>query len=114
MFTGWQYFQRSGWDNKRFSLEKNSDPASYTINNIEISKTIVKNLGKGVYRFELKVTDDGNLSVIDTILIIVTDLGHPNRPPVVNAGADQTITLPINSIIIDGIDLTSIISGVEQ
>src|SRR4030095_6473374 len=48
------------------------------------------------------VTDNGGLSAQDTIQIMVNDLSQPNRPPVANAGADQTITLPTNTVNLDG------------
>jgi hypothetical protein len=81
---------------------KISGPASFNINNASAVKTVVKNLIAGTYQFELKVTDNGNLSGKDTIQITVNDLAQPNRPPVANAGADQTITLPTNTVTLDG------------
>ena len=80
---------------------KISGPASFNINNSTDSITIVKNLVAGTYQFELKVKDNGGLSAKDTVLIIVTDPSQPNRPPVANAGADQTITLPNNTVTLD-------------
>lgn len=74
--------------------KKISGPATYLILNPSESKTIVRELAMGTYQFELKVTDNGNLSATDTIQITVADPAIPNRPPVANAGADQTITLP--------------------
>jgi hypothetical protein len=50
----------------------------------------------------LKVTDNGGLSAKDTVQIIVNDPSQSNRPPVANAGPDHTITLPINSVNLDG------------
>ncbi len=79
-----------------------SGPASLNIHSPASSKTSVKNLVPGVYQFELKVTDNGGLSAKDTLQVTVIDPGSPNRPPVANAGIDQTITLPVNSGILDG------------
>ena len=81
---------------------KISGPSSFQIVNPSITKTGVKNLDTGVYRFELKVIDDENLSATDTVQIIVTDSRPLNRPPVANAGADQSITLPTNTVNLDG------------
>lgn len=81
---------------------KVSGPASFTINNSSVPNTVVKNLIKGGYQFELKVTDNGGLVAKDTVQIIVNDPSQPNRPPVANAGVDQTITLPANSSTVDG------------
>lgn len=82
--------------------KKLSGPASFNISNSSASNSVVKNLVQGVYQFELKVTDNGGLSSTDTIQIKVTDPSQPNRPPVANAGTDQTITLPTNSITLNG------------
>jgi hypothetical protein len=62
----------------------------------------ITNLVQGVYEIELKVTDNGGLSAKDTMLVIVNDPSQPNRPPVANAGADQTINLPANSVTVNG------------
>ena len=81
---------------------KISGPASLIINNLSASNSVVKNLTKGVYQFELKVTDEDGLVAKDTLHIIVNDTFSPNRPPVVHVGADQTIILPTLSITVDG------------
>ena len=83
--------------------KKISGPASFNIVNTTTAKTIVRNLDTGVYDFELKVTDDKNLSATDTVQITVNKQGQPaNRPPVANAGADRTVTLPTNTVNLDG------------
>jgi hypothetical protein len=87
---------------KSYHWRKISGPASFNINSSADSATIVKSLTAGVYHFELKVTDNGNLSALDTLQVIVNDPSQPNHPPVANAGADQTITLPVNDVIING------------
>jgi len=87
----------SGW-----LWKKISGPASFVISNVASSKTLVKTLVKGVYQFELKVTDDKNLSATDTLQIVVNDPLQINNPPVANAGPDQTITLPTNAVDLDG------------
>src|SRR6185503_20249396 len=60
------------------------------------------NLAPGIYQFELKVTDNGGLTAKDTIQVTVDAVVTNNHPPVANAGADQTITLPTNSVSLDG------------
>src|SRR4030095_212916 len=89
-----------------FQWTKILGPASFTIPNASAAKTVVKNLTAGTYQFELKVTDNGGLFAKDTVQIIVNVPGQPNRPPVANAGADQTITLPTNTVNFDGIGST--------
>jgi hypothetical protein len=81
---------------------KISGPASFNFSNASIAKTVVKNLSAGTYQLELKVTDDKGLYAKDTVQVIVDTVVTTNHPPVANAGADQTITLPTNSVTIDG------------
>lgn len=81
---------------------KISGPASFNILNATKEKTVVNNLDTGIYRFELKVTDNGGLFAKDTIQIAVVDPSQPNRPPVAYAGTDQTITLPTNNVTLNG------------
>jgi hypothetical protein len=85
-----------GWD-----WTKISGPASSTIVNATGSVTIVKNLKEGIYQFELKVTDDKGLPAKDTVQVIV-DNPAVNQPPVANAGSDQTIKLPSDSVLLNG------------
>jgi hypothetical protein len=56
----------------------------------------------------LKVTDDKGASTRDTVQVSVNPepppvvVPVPNVPPVDNAGADQTITLPVNNVNLSG------------
>ncbi len=81
---------------------KISGPAFFNIIKPSDSTTKVRTLVVGTYQFELKVTDYGGLSAKDTVKVIVNDPSILNRPPVANAGADQTITLPTNSVTVNG------------
>lgn len=54
----------------------------------------------GLYRFELRVTD--NLGAIGRDTMQVTVLPDLNTAPQANAGADQTIQLPLNSVQLNG------------
>lgn len=81
---------------------KVSGPAPSDISNDAAEKTSVKNLVAGTYQFELKVKDNGGLSAKDTVQIRVNNAAQSNRPPVANAGQDQTIMLPQNSVTLDG------------
>ncbi len=80
---------------------KISGPVSSTIIKADSSKTITKNLVMGVYKFELVVTDNGGLSAKDTVQVIVDDPAV-NQPPVANAGADQSISIPNDSTLLNG------------
>ena len=84
-----------------YKWTKISGPVSSNVLNANLSKTSVKTLVMGVYQFELTVTDNGGLSAKDTVQIMV-DNPAINQPPVANAGEDQTITLPFNSVTLDG------------
>lgn len=80
--------------------KKIDGPASFSIAAEANSKTVVKNLLGGVYRFELNVTDDKGASAKDTVMITVN--AAINRPPVANAGNDTSITLPAITANLDG------------
>lgn len=84
-----------------YSWTKISGPSSSSINNAGEVQTQVTSLVEGVYQFELKVTDAGGLFAMDTMQVIVDTLAT-NRPPVADAGADQTIFLPTNTVTLDG------------
>jgi 5-hydroxyisourate hydrolase-like protein (transthyretin family) len=60
----------------------------------------VSNLVTGQYTYELTVTDNIGATAKSRVKITVSNSGI--QPPVANAGADQTITLPLNSVIING------------
>ena len=81
---------------------KISGPSSFAITKPTDSITKLKSLVAGTYQFELKVTDNGGLSAKDTLQIIVNDFAQNNRPPIADAGVDQTITLPIITVNLDG------------
>jgi len=81
---------------------KISGPASFSISRPSDSTTKVKSLLIGTYQFELTVSDNSGLSAKDTVQIIVKDPLLFNRPPIANAGSDQTINLPTNIITLIG------------
>lgn len=78
-----------------------SGPSSFSIINATSANTIVNNLIGGIYQFKLTVTDENGASASDTINIVV-DNPTVNQPPVANAGADQTITLPTSEVLLSG------------
>lgn len=57
---------------------------------------ILSGLVDGTYTYELKVTDNGWLSDLDTISIVVNT--STNVPPTCSAGSNQTVTLPTASV----------------
>ncbi len=70
------------------------------------AQTDVKDLIEGIYIFELSVTDDKGSIARDTVQVTVNPAPPPpNKPPVANAGTDQTIILsPFtgSQLILDG------------
>jgi hypothetical protein len=83
-----------------YQWTKISGPSSYIINSASQAQTSIGNLTQGVYQFELRVTDNVGAIGRDTVIVTVNPV--PNTPPLVNAGADQTITLPVNTTILNG------------
>lgn len=83
-----------------YAWTKDSGP-SCTITTPSSSTTGVTGLTAGIYVFRLTVTDNLSLTGFDTMRIFVTSL--PNTPPTANAGSNQTITLPTNTVTLTGI-----------
>ena len=79
---------------------KISGPESYKIANAASAVTSITNLLQGIYQFKLEVKDNKGAIGTDIIQVVVNPA--PNQPPVANAGADATITLPVNSLILSG------------
>ncbi|HLY70287.1 MAG TPA: T9SS type A sorting domain-containing protein, partial [Puia sp.] len=73
-----------------------SGPNSATISNANRVSATLSKLIAGTYVFQLKATDSHGLTATATVTIIV------NQPPVANAGANQTITLPTNKATLSG------------
>src|SRR5690606_23675651 len=73
---------------------------SFEIVNSDSAVTEIKNLVEGVYEFELRVTDNKDATAKSNVQVIVN--AAPNKNPVANAGANQSITLPVNSVSLSG------------
>ncbi|MBS1919507.1 MAG: hypothetical protein JST17_04560 [Bacteroidetes bacterium] len=86
----------------RLHWSKIEGPASFSINNVDSAKTVVKLLVLGNYQFELTVTDDKGANAKDTVHIKVDAANITNHPPVSCAGQDQLIILPANSVFLNG------------
>lgn len=85
-----------------FFWTKISGPSTFKLANPKAARTTAGSLIKGIYQFELKVTDADGLFDLDTVKITVNESVQSNGPPVANAGADQIIILPANSVNLDG------------
>ncbi len=82
-----------------------SGPSQASLKNPSSSFTPLKGLVQGVYAFELTVTDNEGAIGKDTVKIFVNtskENSITNSAPSVNAGSDQTITLPVNSVQLSG------------
>jgi hypothetical protein len=67
-----------------------------TLSNATTAAPTASSLVAGSYVFRLTVTDDQGLSDTDDVTVIV------NQPPTVSVGADFKITLPTNSLSVQG------------
>jgi parallel beta-helix repeat protein len=79
---------------------KVSGPSTFTITTPTSASTTITGLVVGTYIFQLQVTDNLGGTATDTVTIIVNPA--PNVPPTVDAGVNQTITLPTNSVTLTG------------
>lgn len=94
----------SGTDNdgniSSYQWNKIIGPSSFSIVNPNNATTTISNLVAGNYQFELVVNDNMNSIGRDTVLIKVNAL--INQAPKSNAGTDNEITLPVNSLSMTG------------
>lgn len=84
-----------------YSWAKLSGPSGSSLLNAGTASATAGGLKKGIYQFELTVTDNQGATGKDTVLVTVIN-PFPNIAPVANAGADQTITLPLNTVSLNG------------
>ncbi|MEO6869699.1 MAG: PKD domain-containing protein, partial [Ginsengibacter sp.] len=84
-----------------YAWTKLSGPSGANFSASNNANTNVSSLTQGVYQFQLKVTDNGGATAQGVVQVTVN--AAANIPPTVNAGADQTITLPANSVSLNGI-----------
>ncbi|MBL6448895.1 tandem-95 repeat protein [Fulvivirga sp. 29W222] len=78
-----------------------SGPAASTMVNASTATASISNLVEGTYEFQLTVTDDDGAEDTDIVQVTVISL-PPNIAPVANAGSDKNITLPVNSVMLNG------------
>jgi hypothetical protein len=83
-----------------YNWTKLSGPVQGTINGPASASTSVTGLVQGFYVFRLTVTDNNGATAIDDMAVTVN--AAANQTPLANAGVDQTITLPANSVTLSG------------
>jgi hypothetical protein len=82
---------------------KISGPTQFNIVNPAAVTTVLNNLVEGVYSFKLTVTDNNGATASSTVQVTVYPAPPPaNQSPVANAGTGMIITLPVNSVTLNG------------
>jgi dienelactone hydrolase len=77
-----------------------SGPSTATLENKTTKSLKASNLKAGTYTFRLKAVDDKGAYSNDDVKVIINST--TTTAPTVSAGADKTITLPTNSLYIQG------------
>lgn len=83
-----------------FNWSVTSGPAQFIFDDIFSATPFISNLAEGTYTFLLTVTDDDGEASGDQVIVTVHPV--PNVLPVAIAGTDQEITLPVNTVILNG------------
>lgn len=83
-----------------FAWSKVSGPTQFTLSNAGIAAPTVSNLVEGTYVFRVTVKDNSGASASDDVSVFVKQAA--NALPIVDAGANQIITLPTNSVSLRG------------
>jgi len=82
---------------------KLSGPSQYSISNSTLASPTLSNLVSGTYQFLLTINDTQGALGRDTVQVTVTNQQtQPPPAPVALAGSDITITLPTNSVTLNG------------
>ncbi|HSB91663.1 MAG TPA: PKD domain-containing protein [Flavitalea sp.] len=85
---------------KSYSWTILSSPGTGSIVNSNTANAGLINLVEGIYAVQVKVTDDDGSSGTDTVEVTVLPRG--NTKPVANAGRDQSVTLPVEHVSLEG------------
>ena len=83
-----------------YSWSKISGPVQFSVSNLSLPNSVVGNLVVGTYVFRLTVKDNSGATAYDDVSIVVKPA--PNKAPIANAGTDKIITLPVNSVTMNG------------
>jgi len=88
--------------NVNFQWTQQSGPNTATLSGEGTKDLTASGLTEGNYVFRLTVTDDENETAFDDVTVTVNPAEIVTEQPVVNAGANQGITLPENSVSLTG------------
>jgi len=86
----------------KYAWSQASGPKAATIANASAASTAISNLAQGTYTFNLTITDNGGKTATDAVVVTVAAAPAANQPPAANAGTDLAITLPTNTVNLDG------------
>lgn len=81
-----------------YAWTKTAGPST-TLANTSTPALSASNLIAGTYTFKVTVTDDKNATATGQVIVTVNPA--QNQAPTVNAGADQSITLPVNQVTLN-------------
>lgn len=81
-----------------FAWTRQSGPNTPTLSGANSANLTASGLVAGTYVFRLTVTDNQGATAFDDVNVVVSG----NTAPTANAGADQAITLPTNSVVLTG------------
>lgn len=82
-----------------FQWTKVSGPAC-TITTPTAQTTTVTGMTNGTYAFRILATDNNTGTIVDTVQVIVDTTA--SQPPTVTAGPDKSVTLPVDSVVLNG------------
>jgi hypothetical protein len=85
-----------------YTWKQVSGPSAATLTNQITSTVTLANLKAGDYIFSLQVKDNSGNTDTDYVKLTVGSSTTTNVLPVANAGADQSVTLPTNSVTLTG------------
>lgn len=84
----------------KYEWRQKSGPLQADLSQRNASITNVSKLTVGEYLFELTVTDEDLVVSKDQVKVTVVHVR--NTPPIANAGGDQSLTMPVNLLTVNG------------